>query len=125
VHGAEYFTRLIQILGATLEGDRIFFTDWRGDADELLAEGGPTIGDVLVDAVGRGVEVRCLLWRYADAPGPAAREGPAPRGRRRAVRHVRPAERRRTTLDSSTWITPRACGLGAPKSRPPPSGPTS
>ena len=63
VHGAEYFTRLIQILGATLEGDRIFFTDWRGDADELLAEGGPTIGDVLVDAVGRGVEVRCLLWR--------------------------------------------------------------
>ena len=63
VHGAEYFARLIQVVAATLEGDRIFFTDWRGDADELLAEGGPTIGDLLVDAMGRGVEVRCLLWR--------------------------------------------------------------
>jgi phosphatidylserine/phosphatidylglycerophosphate/cardiolipin synthase-like enzyme len=63
VHGAEYFARLVQVVEATLEGDRIFFTDWRGDADELLAEGGPTIGDLLADAASRGVEVRGLLWR--------------------------------------------------------------
>lgn len=63
VHGAGYFARLAEIVGATREGDRIFFTDWRGDADELLAEGGPTIGDLLADAAGRGVEVRGLLWR--------------------------------------------------------------
>jgi phosphatidylserine/phosphatidylglycerophosphate/cardiolipin synthase-like enzyme len=63
VHGADYFTRLVQVVGATFEGDRIFFTDWRGDADELLAEGGPTIGALLADAARRGVEVRGLLWR--------------------------------------------------------------
>jgi phosphatidylserine/phosphatidylglycerophosphate/cardiolipin synthase-like enzyme len=63
VHGAKYFARLVQVVGATLEGDRIFFADWRGDADELLLEGGPTIGDLLAEAAGRGVEVRGLLWR--------------------------------------------------------------
>ena len=63
VHGAEYFARLVEVVVATREGDRIFFTDWRGDADELLAEGGPTIGDLLTDAASRGVEVRALLWR--------------------------------------------------------------
>ena len=63
VHGADYFARLVDVVGATREGDRIFFTDWRGDADELLAEGGPTIADLLTDALARGVEVRALLWR--------------------------------------------------------------
>lgn len=63
VHGAEYFARLVQVVEATLEGDRIFFTDWRGDADELLVEGGPTIGALLANAAIRGVEVRGLLWR--------------------------------------------------------------
>jgi hypothetical protein len=48
--------------------DRIFFTDWRGDADELLADGGPTIGDLPAHATGRGVEVRALLWR-SPTPG--------------------------------------------------------
>ena len=63
VHGADYFARLVEVVGATRAGDRVFFTDWRGDADELLADGGPTIGDLLADAAGRGVEVRGLLWR--------------------------------------------------------------
>src|SRR4051794_33225143 len=63
VHGADYFARLVQVVGAARPGDRVFFTDWRGDADERLAEDGPTIGDLLAGAAGRGVEVRGLLWR--------------------------------------------------------------
>ncbi|MGY2873314.1 phosphatidylserine/phosphatidylglycerophosphate/cardiolipin synthase-like enzyme [Marmoricola sp. URHA0025 HA25] len=63
VHGADYFARLVQVVGAARPGDRVFFTDWRGDADERLADDGPTIGDLLAGAAGRGVEVRGLLWR--------------------------------------------------------------
>jgi hypothetical protein len=63
VHGAEYFACLVQVVGATQPGDRIFFTDWRGDADERLADDGPTSGEMLAGAAGRGVEVRGLLWR--------------------------------------------------------------
>jgi phosphatidylserine/phosphatidylglycerophosphate/cardiolipin synthase-like enzyme len=63
VHGAAYFARLLEVLQATREGDRIFFTDWRGDSDERLTDGGPTIGEALSAAAGRGVEVRALLWR--------------------------------------------------------------
>ncbi len=63
VHGAAYFARLLEVIEATGEGDRIFFTDWRGDADERLTESGPTVGEVLSSAAGRGVQVRALLWR--------------------------------------------------------------
>jgi phosphatidylserine/phosphatidylglycerophosphate/cardiolipin synthase-like enzyme len=63
VHGAAYFARLLEVIGETRSGDRIFFTDWRGDADERMAEDGPTIGEVLGAAGRRGVEVRALLWR--------------------------------------------------------------
>jgi phosphatidylserine/phosphatidylglycerophosphate/cardiolipin synthase-like enzyme len=63
VHGAEYFARLLEVVGATRAGDRIVFTDWRGDADERLADDGPTIGELLRDAARRGVDVRGLLWR--------------------------------------------------------------
>jgi phosphatidylserine/phosphatidylglycerophosphate/cardiolipin synthase-like enzyme len=63
VHGADYFARLVQVVAAAVEGDRIFFTDWRGDADERLSDDGPTIGELLGDAARRGVEVRGLLWR--------------------------------------------------------------
>ncbi|MCW2787163.1 MAG: phospholipase [Marmoricola sp.] len=63
VHGADYFARIIQVVGATRRGDRIFFTDWRSDAGERLAGDGPTIGELLADAARRGVEVRGLLWR--------------------------------------------------------------
>ena len=63
VHGAEYFARLFEVVPGTRAGDRIFFTDWRGDSDERLAEDGPTVGELLVSAARRGVEVRGLLWR--------------------------------------------------------------
>jgi phosphatidylserine/phosphatidylglycerophosphate/cardiolipin synthase-like enzyme len=63
VHGADYFARLLEVIGATESGDRIYFTDWRGDADERMADDGPTIADVLTAAGRRGVEVRALLWR--------------------------------------------------------------
>ncbi|MDZ5622505.1 phospholipase D family protein [Nocardioides sp. HM23] len=63
VHGADYFARLLEVIGATEPGDRIFLTDWRGDADEKMTKDGPTVGDVLASASRRGVEVRALLWR--------------------------------------------------------------
>ena len=63
VHGAAYFRRLCEVVGATRAGDRIFFTDWRGDADELLDDDGPRVEELLCTAAKRGVEVRGLLWR--------------------------------------------------------------
>ncbi|HEU4948256.1 MAG TPA: phospholipase D-like domain-containing protein [Kribbella sp.] len=67
VDGATYFRRLYRELCALRAGDRVFFTDWRGDADERLLPDGPTIGEVLGDLARSGVEVRGLLWRsYSD-----------------------------------------------------------
>jgi phosphatidylserine/phosphatidylglycerophosphate/cardiolipin synthase-like enzyme len=67
VHGVAYFARLLEVLEATEAGDRIFFTDWRGDGDERLTEDGPTVGEALAAAGRRGVEVRAMLWRsHAD-----------------------------------------------------------
>ena len=63
VHGADYFARLIEVVEATEAGDRIFFTDWRGDSDERLAKDGPTVAELLKSAAARDVEVRALLWR--------------------------------------------------------------
>jgi phosphatidylserine/phosphatidylglycerophosphate/cardiolipin synthase-like enzyme len=63
VHGADYFARLLEVIEATQSGDRIFCTDWRGDADERMGSEGPTVGDLLSSAIRRGVEVRALLWR--------------------------------------------------------------
>jgi phosphatidylserine/phosphatidylglycerophosphate/cardiolipin synthase-like enzyme len=63
VHGADYFARLVEVVGATEAGDRIFFTDWRGDSDERLTDDGPTVAELLKSAVARGVEVRALMWR--------------------------------------------------------------
>ena len=63
VHGAGYFARLVELVEAAQRGDRICFTDWRGDADELLLPSGPTVGELLEGACRRGVEVRALLWR--------------------------------------------------------------
>lgn len=63
VHGVEYFARLLELVEATETGDRIFLTDWRGDADERMTPDGPTVGEVLSAACRRGVEVRALLWR--------------------------------------------------------------
>jgi phosphatidylserine/phosphatidylglycerophosphate/cardiolipin synthase-like enzyme len=63
VHGATYFRRLCEVVANTHAGDRIFFTDWRGDPDQLLDDGGPRVEELLCDAAERGVEVRGLLWR--------------------------------------------------------------
>jgi phosphatidylserine/phosphatidylglycerophosphate/cardiolipin synthase-like enzyme len=63
VHGADYFARLVEVIGSTGSGDRIFLTDWRGDTDERMTSDGPTVGDLLSAAGRRGVEVRALLWR--------------------------------------------------------------
>lgn len=63
VHGAAYFDRLTEVIGRAGQGDEVYFTDWRGDADELLGPGGPTVAELLCGAARRGVRVRGLLWR--------------------------------------------------------------
>jgi phosphatidylserine/phosphatidylglycerophosphate/cardiolipin synthase-like enzyme len=63
VHGSGYFRRLHEELCALHRGDRVYFTDWCGDADEKLLPYGAPIGEVLCDLVRGGVEVRALLWR--------------------------------------------------------------
>ena len=44
-------------------GDRVYFTDWRGDPDERLLPDGPTVGGLLRELCERDVEVRGLVWR--------------------------------------------------------------
>jgi phosphatidylserine/phosphatidylglycerophosphate/cardiolipin synthase-like enzyme len=63
IHGATYFRRLYEELCALGAGDRVYFTDWRGDWDEKLLPDGPVIGTVLADLARSGIEVRGLLWR--------------------------------------------------------------
>jgi phosphatidylserine/phosphatidylglycerophosphate/cardiolipin synthase-like enzyme len=63
VHGAVYYRRLLEVVDATTRGDRVFFTDWRGDGDERLTDDGPRVDELLCRAARRGVEVRGLLWR--------------------------------------------------------------
>ncbi|MDG4786140.1 phospholipase D-like domain-containing protein [Micromonospora sp. WMMD1102] len=63
VHGAAYFDRLATEVEALEEGDHVFFTDWRGDPDERLRDGGPTIAGLLAAAARRGVIVKGLIWR--------------------------------------------------------------
>ena len=63
IHGATYFTRLHEELTTLQAGDRVWFTDWRGDADERLLADGPSIGDLLAGLARAGVEVRGLVWR--------------------------------------------------------------
>lgn len=63
VNGATYFARLVEEIGALKEGDHLFFTDWRGDAGELLCPEGPTVADLFGDAARRGVVVKGLMWR--------------------------------------------------------------
>jgi phosphatidylserine/phosphatidylglycerophosphate/cardiolipin synthase-like enzyme len=70
VHGAPYFARLVAAARGLERGDRFSFTDWRGDEDQLLAADGTTLGRLLEELAGRGVQVRGLLWRsHAGATG--------------------------------------------------------
>ncbi|MGH9193812.1 MAG: phospholipase D family protein [Acidimicrobiales bacterium] len=64
VHGASYFSRLLDTLSALRSGDFVLFTDWRGDADQRLGGvEGTELATVLVDLLERGVDVRGLVWR--------------------------------------------------------------
>ncbi|TQS45562.1 phospholipase D family protein [Cryptosporangium phraense] len=63
IHGATYFADLLHAVDAAEKGDILFFTDWRGDPDELLAEPDRTVRSVLSDAAKRGVVVKSLVWR--------------------------------------------------------------
>jgi len=64
VHGAVYFGRLLESIRELEKGDQLYFTDWRGDPDQLLSDDpDSTIGRVLAAAARRGVMVKGLLWR--------------------------------------------------------------
>ena len=62
LHGAAYFRRLHDELRLLRAGDRVYFTDWRGDPDERLLPDGPTVGGLLCELCELGVEVRGLVW---------------------------------------------------------------
>src|SRR4051794_5500693 len=63
VDGAEYFTRLYEVLGDLGPDDWVHFTDWEGDPDERLVGPGSEVGHVFAELARRGVHVRGLLWR--------------------------------------------------------------
>ena len=63
VHGQSYFAELRSRIDAMAPGDRLLFTDWRGDPDELLDGPGSEVSSVLCAAAERGVEVKGLIWR--------------------------------------------------------------
>ena len=63
IHGATYFDHLVREVEALGEGDYLFFTDWRGDPDEKMRDGGPTVAELFCAAASRGVVVKGLVWR--------------------------------------------------------------
>lgn len=63
IHGAAYFAELHRAVCAMQAGDRLMFTDWRGDPDELLAGPGTEVSRVFCEAAARGVVVTGLIWR--------------------------------------------------------------
>ena len=81
VHGVAYFRELYDALSATREGDLVFFTDWQGDADELLTD---EPGSQVLDRPGIGRRAR----RRRPRPGLAFPPRPD-----RLLRHREPAPR--------------------------------
>ncbi|MFI6266428.1 phospholipase D family protein [Micromonospora sp. NPDC051006] len=63
IHGAAYFDRLVTEVEALAAGDHLFFTDWRGDPDQLMRPDGPTVAQLFAQAAQRGVVVKGLIWR--------------------------------------------------------------
>lgn len=63
IHGSTYFERLVLEVEGLKNGDHLFFTDWRGDPDQLLGPDGPTVAALLRRAAQRGVVVKGLIWR--------------------------------------------------------------
>ena len=56
VHGRVYYDALAKALAAAGDGDSVQFVGWRADADELLADGGPTVVEALSGAARAGRE---------------------------------------------------------------------
>jgi phosphatidylserine/phosphatidylglycerophosphate/cardiolipin synthase-like enzyme len=63
IHGSTYFDHLVTEVEALRAGDHLFFTDWRGDPDEKMRDGGPTVAELFSRAAERGVVVKGLMWR--------------------------------------------------------------
>ncbi|HEY5856843.1 MAG TPA: phospholipase D family protein, partial [Aldersonia sp.] len=63
IHGSSYFDHLATEVEALTRGDYLFFTDWRGDPDQKLRDGGPTLAELFSAAARRGVVVKGLMWR--------------------------------------------------------------
>jgi phosphatidylserine/phosphatidylglycerophosphate/cardiolipin synthase-like enzyme len=76
VHGATYFRRLLEAIRELGAGDRLYFTDWRGDPDQRLSDDADCeVGEVLAAAARRGAIVKGLLWRsHMDRLGFSAKE---------------------------------------------------
>jgi phosphatidylserine/phosphatidylglycerophosphate/cardiolipin synthase-like enzyme len=75
VHGRVYYDALASALATAGDGDSVQFVGWRADADQLLLDGGPTVGEALSGAAGRGAKVRGLLW-HAHAGVVGSQVGP-------------------------------------------------
>ncbi|MGE2724957.1 phospholipase D family protein [Mycolicibacterium pulveris] len=63
IHGATYFDHLATEVEVLRAGDHLFFTDWRGDPDQKMRDGGPTVRELFCRAAQRGVVVKGLVWR--------------------------------------------------------------
>ena len=76
VHGTVYFGRLLQAVRELVSGDRLYFTDWRGDPDQRLSDDPDSeVEAVFAAAARRGVTVKGLLWRsHLDRLGFSAKE---------------------------------------------------
>ncbi len=76
VHGTVYFRRLLRAVRELSSGDRLYFTDWRGDPDQRLSEDPDSeVAAVLAAAARSGVTVKGLLWRsHLDVLGFSAKE---------------------------------------------------
>ena len=72
IHGSTYFDQLVSEVESLGDGDYLFFTDWRGDPDQMRDDG-PTIRAVLL-AAERGVVVKGLVWRSHSTSSPTARK---------------------------------------------------
>ena len=63
VHGHAYFGTLAERLARTGSSELVLFAGWRGDGDQALSDGGPTVAEALAGAARRGARVCGLLWR--------------------------------------------------------------
>jgi phosphatidylserine/phosphatidylglycerophosphate/cardiolipin synthase-like enzyme len=63
IDGARYFEHLHKLLCDMQAHDQMYFADFRGDTEELLAGPATSVGDVLGELARRGVMVFGLIWR--------------------------------------------------------------